>query len=187
VLRDANGLQGRLPPVCKLLRWQSRARKGCPLAGVQHGFLQDLVEWLSGLVWRLDLLSGEMLLALEPAARSGAVPVRRVSGYQCGPQALIALINFLVGLILAFVGAIVEEVQCRLYRRPGRNRLGAGNGCVMTAIILWPQGNCLRGGARDYEGQRGISAANLRNLTGWFFIPRMVALMLVMPFLCAFC
>jgi phospholipid/cholesterol/gamma-HCH transport system permease protein len=112
---------------------------------------------------------------------------------QTGPQALaiVAMINFLVGLILAFVGA--TELQ----------RFGAAiytadlvaiatvreMSCIMTGIIL-----CGRTGAA-FAAQLGTMKVNeeLNALQTFgispiefLVLPRMVALMLMMPFLCIF-
>jgi phospholipid/cholesterol/gamma-HCH transport system permease protein len=111
----------------------------------------------------------------------------------CGPQALgiVALINFLIGLILAFVGA--TEL----------GRFGAGiytadlvavatvreMGCIMTGIIL-----CGRTGAA-FAAQLGtmkvneeISAFQTFGISPVEFLvlPRMIALVLMMPLLCVF-
>ncbi len=112
---------------------------------------------------------------------------------QCGPRALgtVALINFLMGLILAFVGAV--ELR----------RFGAGIyvadlvsiatvrelGCIMTGIIL-----CGRTGAA-FAAQLGTMKVNEEinalqtfgiSPTEFLVLPRIVALVLMMPFLCVF-
>ena len=112
---------------------------------------------------------------------------------ECGPEALgiVALINFLMGLILAFVGAI--ELA----------RFGAGIytadlvavatvrelGCIMTGIIL-----CGRTGAA-FAAQLGtmkvsqeIEAFQTFGISPIEFLvlPRMLALIFMMPLLCVF-
>src|SRR5437667_5369509 len=112
---------------------------------------------------------------------------------ECGPQALgiVAMINFLVGLILAFVGAVqlmkfgasiyvADLVAIATVREMG---------CIMTGIIL-----CGRTGAA-FAAQLGTMKVNEEinalqtfgiSPIEFLVLPRMVALLLVMPFLCAF-
>jgi len=103
----------------------------------------------------------------------------------------VAMINFLVGLILAFVGAIeLRRFGASIYVA---DLVGIASvremGCIMTGIIL-----CGRTGAA-FAAQLGtmkvneeISALETFGISPIEFLvlPRMVALMLVMPFLCAF-
>ena len=112
---------------------------------------------------------------------------------ECGPQALgiVAMINFLVGLILAFVGAIeLMKFGASIYVA---DLVGVATvremACLMTGIIL-----CGRTGAA-FAAQLGtmkvneeISALETFGVPPIEFLvlPRMIALMLVMPFLCAF-
>ncbi len=112
---------------------------------------------------------------------------------QCGPQALaiVTLVNFLVGLILAFVGAIqLMKFGAAIYVA---DLVGIASvremACMMTGIIL-----CGRTGAA-FAAQLGtmkvneeISALETFGVPPIEFLvlPRMIALMLVMPFLCAF-
>lgn len=112
---------------------------------------------------------------------------------QTGPQALgiVALINFLVGLILAFVGSLeLAKFGASLYVA---DLVGIATvremGCIMTGIIL-----CGRTGAA-FAAQLGtmkvneeINALQTFGISPMEFLvlPRMVALMLMMPFLCVF-
>ena len=112
---------------------------------------------------------------------------------QCGPQALgiVALINCLVGLILAFVGAIeLQRFGASIYTA---DLVGIATvremGCIMTGIIL-----CGRTGAA-FAAQLGtmtvneeISALQTFGISPLEFLvlPRMVALIFIMPFLCVF-
>jgi phospholipid/cholesterol/gamma-HCH transport system permease protein len=112
---------------------------------------------------------------------------------QCGPQALgiVALINCLVGLILAFVGAIeLQRFGASIYTA---DLVGIATvremGCIMTGIIL-----CGRTGAA-FAAQLGtmkvneeISALETFGIPPLEFLvlPRMVALFLIMPLLCVF-
>ncbi len=112
---------------------------------------------------------------------------------QTGPQALgiVAMINFLVGLILAFVGAVeLSRFGASIYVA---DLVGIATvremGCIMTGIIL-----CGRTGAA-FAAQLGtmkvneeISALQTFGLSPIEFLvlPRMVAMILMMPFLCVF-
>jgi phospholipid/cholesterol/gamma-HCH transport system permease protein len=112
---------------------------------------------------------------------------------QCGPQALgiVAMINFLVGLILAFVGAIeLQRFGASIYVA---DLVGIATvremGCIMTGIIL-----CGRTGAA-FAAQLGtmkvneeISALQTFGISPLEFLvlPRMVALLVMMPRLCVF-
>jgi phospholipid/cholesterol/gamma-HCH transport system permease protein len=112
---------------------------------------------------------------------------------QTGPQALgiVAMINFLVGLILAFVGALeLARFGACIYTA---DLVGIATvremGCIMTGIIL-----CGRTGAA-FAAQLGTMKVNeeINALQTFGFspieflvLPRMVALILMMPFLCVF-
>lgn len=112
---------------------------------------------------------------------------------QCGPQALgiVALINCLVGMILAFVGAIeLQRFGASIYVS---DLVGIATvremGSIMTGIIL-----CGRTGAA-FAAQLGtmkvneeISALQTFGISPLEFLvlPRMIALILMMPFLCIF-
>src|SRR5262249_42684643 len=102
--------------VRRLLRLASAVpeKKDARSSATNPGFLQNLAEHAyKG--WRetLGLLAflGENVLAFVTLLR-GRAQFRWADAFlvmqQCGPQALgiVAMINFLVGLILAFVGAI---------------------------------------------------------------------------------
>lgn len=111
----------------------------------------------------------------------------------CGPEALgvVALINFLVGLILAFVGAVqlahfgasiyvADLVAIATVREMG---------CLMTGIIL-----CGRTGAA-YAAQLGTMKGNEEidafktfgiSPIEFLVLPRVAALVLIMPLLCVF-
>lgn len=112
---------------------------------------------------------------------------------ECGPQALgiVALINFLVGLILAFVGAVaLRQFGAGVFVA---DMVAIGTvremGCLMTGIIL-----CGRTGAA-FAAQLGtmkvnqeISAFQTFGISPIEFLvlPRMIALVLMMPLLCVF-
>ena len=112
---------------------------------------------------------------------------------ECGPQALgiVALINFLVGLIIAFVGAVeLEQFGAQIYVA---NMVAIGTtrelGCLMTGIII-----CGRTGA-SFAAQLGtmkvneeINAFKAFSISPMEFLvlPRIIALVLMMPLLCVF-
>jgi phospholipid/cholesterol/gamma-HCH transport system permease protein len=111
----------------------------------------------------------------------------------CGPQALgiVALINFLIGLILAFVGATeLARFGASIYTA---DLVAVATvremGCIMTGIIL-----CGRTGAA-FAAQLGtmkvnqeIEAFQTFGISPFEFLvlPRMLALILMMPLLCVF-
>jgi len=112
---------------------------------------------------------------------------------ECGPQALgiVALINFLVGLIIAFVGAVgLQQFGASIYVA---DMVAVGTtremGCIMTGIIL-----CGRTGAA-FAAQLGtmkvneeINAFKTFGISPMEFLvlPRMIALVVMMPLLCVF-
>ena len=112
---------------------------------------------------------------------------------QTGPQALgiVAMINFLVGLILAFVGALeLARFGASIYVA---DLVGIATvremGCIMTGIIL-----CGRTGAA-FAAQLGTMKVNEEinalqtfgvSPIEFLVLPRIVALILMMPFLCVF-
>lgn len=112
---------------------------------------------------------------------------------QTGPQALgiVAMINFLVGLILAFVGALeLARFGASIYVA---DLVGIATvremGCIMTGIIL-----CGRTGAA-FAAQLGTMKVNEEinalqtfgvSPNEFLVLPRIVALILMMPFLCVF-
>lgn len=112
---------------------------------------------------------------------------------QCGPEALgiVALINFLVGLIIAFVGAVgLAKFGASIFVA---DMVAIGTvremGCLMTGIIL-----CGRTGAA-FAAQLGTMKVN-EEITAFetfgispiefLVLPRMIALVLMMPLLCIF-
>ena len=168
-------------------------------SAVKTALLQDVGERiLNGWEGTVELFTflGETMAALANLLR-GRAQFRWADAFlvmqQCGPQALgiVALINFLVGLILAFVGAIqLARFGASIYVA---DLVGIATvremGCVMTGIIV-----CGRTGAA-FAAQLGtmkvneeINALQTFGISSIEFLvlPRMVALILVMPFLCAF-
>jgi phospholipid/cholesterol/gamma-HCH transport system permease protein len=111
----------------------------------------------------------------------------------CGPQALgiVALINFLIGLILAFVGATeLAHFGAAIYTA---DLVAVATvremACIMTGIIL-----CGRTGAA-FAAQLGTMKVNQEieafqtfgiSPVEFLVLPRMLALILMMPLLCIF-
>jgi phospholipid/cholesterol/gamma-HCH transport system permease protein len=166
---------------------------------VKVPFLQSIGELvLHGWSGTMDLFTflGENVVALGKLLR-GRAQFRWADAFlvmqQCGPQALgiVAMINFLVGLILAFVGAVeLRRFGASVYVA---DLVGIATvremGCIMTGIIL-----CGRTGAA-FAAQLGTMKVNEEinalqtfgiSPIEFLVLPRMVALILVMPFLCAF-
>jgi phospholipid/cholesterol/gamma-HCH transport system permease protein len=169
------------------------------VAAPKAGFLQNLGEYaFKGWEDAQGMLAflGENVLALGKLVR-GRAQFRWADALlvmeQCGPQALgiVALINCLVGLILAFVGAIeLQRFGASIYTA---DLVGIATvremGCIMTGIIL-----CGRTGAA-FAAQLGtmkvneeISALETFGISPLEFLvlPRMVALLIIMPLLCVF-
>lgn len=112
---------------------------------------------------------------------------------QCGPEALgiVALINFLIGMILAFVGATeLAQFGASIYTA---DLVAVATvremACIMTGIII-----CGRTGAA-FAAQLGtmkvnqeIEAFQTFGISPFEFLvlPRMLALILMMPLLCLF-
>jgi len=139
---------------------------------------------------------GENVIALGRLAR-GRAQFRWSDTFlvmqQCGPEALgiVALINFLVGLILAFVGAVgLMKFGASIFVA---DMVAIGTvremGCLMTGIIL-----CGRTGAA-FAAQLGTMKVNEEinafqtfgiSPIEFLVLPRMIALILMMPLLCIF-
>jgi phospholipid/cholesterol/gamma-HCH transport system permease protein len=166
---------------------------------VKEPFLQRLGErTIAGWEGTLGLFTflGQNLMALGNLLR-GRAQFQWGDAFlvmeQTGPAALgiVAMINFLVGLILAFVGAIeLTKFGASLYVA---DLVGIATvremGCIMTGIIL-----CGRTGAA-FAAQLGTMKVNEEinaletfgiSPIEFLVLPRMVALMLMMPFLCVF-
>jgi len=153
-----------------------------------------IVAWENGLVHFTFL--GEISLALAALLR-GRAQIRIADLTQIlqetGPNALgiVALINFLIGLILAFVGATsLAQFGASIYVA---DMVAIGTvremGCIMTAIIL-----CGRTGAA-FAARLGTMKVNeeIAALTTFgmspvefLVLPRMLALIAMMPLLVVF-
>jgi phospholipid/cholesterol/gamma-HCH transport system permease protein len=185
----------RLLRLANVVPEKKDARSSAPKQGFLQNFGERAFKARANARAMLVFL-GENILALGKLLRGRAQfrwPDALLVMQQCGPQALgiVALINFLVGLILAFVGSIeLQRFGASLYTA---DLVGIATvremGCIMTGIIL-----CGRTGAA-FAAQLGtmtvneeISALQTLGISPLEFLvlPRMVALILIMPFLCVF-
>jgi phospholipid/cholesterol/gamma-HCH transport system permease protein len=174
-------------------------KRGAARSKEQPPFLQRV--GVSGLaVWEggagMLRFMGENVLAFLKMLR-GKAQFRWVDTFmvmqECGPQALgiVALINFLIGLILAFVGATQLAMFGASIYTADLVAIAAVRemGCIMTGIIL-----CGRTGAA-FAAQLGTMKVNQEieafqtfgiSPVEFLVLPRMLALILMMPLLCVF-
>ena len=166
---------------------------------VRAPFLNRLGLWslsLYGSLTAVLAFSGEVMAAAVRMAR-GRARFRRTDLasllYECGPQALpiVSLISVLVGIILAFVGVVqLRMFGAQIYIA---NLVGIAMvremGALMTAIIMSG-----RTGA-SYATQLGTMEVNeeidaLKTLgimpAEFLVLPRIIALVLMMPLLCVY-
>jgi len=165
----------------------------------QPSFLQRVGEsgleaWTGGAA--MVGFMGESVVALLKMLRGRAQfrwPDTLMVIQQCGPEALgiVALINFLIGMILAFVGATeLTQFGASIYTA---DLVAVATvremSCIMTGIII-----CGRTGAA-FAAQLGtmkvnqeIEAFQTFGISPFEFLvlPRMLALILMMPLLCLF-
>jgi phospholipid/cholesterol/gamma-HCH transport system permease protein len=139
---------------------------------------------------------GETTLAFAPLLRGRATFRARDLGLvvqECGPQALpiVTLINFLVGLIIAFVGAVellkfgatiyvADLVAIATVRELG---------CIMTGIIMAGRtGSGFAAQLGTMNVNQEIEAFVTMGVPPMDFLvlPRMLALCLMMPLLCLY-
>lgn len=192
---DIGGLPGGVKSLIELATAVPE-RKGSRKVGVRETFLEkvgtgwldltqsggDIVEFLGEAV----LSFGRFLVGKARFRRSDFVLVLQ----ECGSQALpiVSLISILVGLILAFVGAVqLEQFGAQIFVA---NLVGIATaremGAMMTAIIMSG-----RTGAA-FAAQLGTMQVNeeidaLKTLgfspMDFLVLPRMMALILMMPLL----
>ncbi len=173
--QDAKRNADPVPALQAVGQWFISILNRCRLAITFVGeFVLSLVDWLLG---RSQFRAIEFWTHL----------------LDCGPNALgiVALISVLVGLILAFVGAIqLQMFGAEIYIA---NLVGLGMfremGAMMTAVIM-----AGRTGA-TYAAQLGAMQANgeidaLKTMgispMGYLVLPRTLALVLVIPLLCVY-
>ena len=156
---------------------------------------ESAVRAEAGMVEAVTFL-GELVLAATKLFR-GRAQFRwsdaALTMQECGPEALgvVALINFLIGLILAFVGAVqLTRFGASLYVADLVAIASVREmGCIMTGIIL-----CGRTGAA-FAAQLGTMKVNEEidsfktfgfSPVEFLVLPRVTALVLIMPLLCVF-
>ncbi|MCK9621123.1 MAG: ABC transporter permease [Methylobacter sp.] len=195
---DASGLPEGIQALLKLARAVPE-RAGARRATQQKSTLAEIGKTvMNGLKDAKGLLAfiGETLLAFATLIR-GKARFRSVDLFLCiqdaGPSALpiVTLISLLVGLILAFVGAVqLAMFGAQIYIA---DLVGLGTvremGALMTAVIMSG-----RTGAA-YAAQLGtmnvnseIDALKTMGISPMEFLvlPRMLALILMMPLLCLY-
>jgi phospholipid/cholesterol/gamma-HCH transport system permease protein len=191
-----------LPPgVAKLIRLAQAVpeKEDAARIAVRRPFLQRLGEpalaaWQGGA--EMLTFMGESVLAFLKLLRGRAQfrwPDTFLAMQECGPEALgiVALINFLVGLILAFVGATeLANFGATVYTA---DLVAVATvremSCIMTGIII-----CGRTGA-SFAAQLGTMKVNQEIEAFQTFgiapveflvLPRLLALIFMMPLLCLF-
>ena len=195
---DAEGLPKGAQRLLKLATAVPE-RKGARRAAERLDFLtlvgtESLALWQSG---------GQMLEFLGEALRSlgrllvGKARFRRSDlmeiVFECGAAALpiVTLIAFLVGLILAFVGAVqLQQFGAQIYVA---NLVGIAMaremGALMTAIIMAGRtGAAFAAQLGTMQVNEEIDALTTFGLSSMEFLvlPRMIALILMMPLLCIY-
>lgn len=174
-------------------------KKDAARTTVRSSFLQRVGE--AGLrSWNgaraMLTFTGENVIAVGRLLRGRAQfrwPDAFLAMQECGPEALgiVAMINFLIGLILAFVGATeLANFGASIYTA---DLVAVATvremGCIMTGIII-----CGRTGAA-FAAQLGTMKVNQEIEAFQTFgiapveflvLPRMLALIVMMPLLCLF-
>jgi phospholipid/cholesterol/gamma-HCH transport system permease protein len=191
-----------LPPgVCRLIQLaqavpeKTEARRAVASDSPLYRLGQSVLETTASAGHGITFL-GELLVSAARLVR-GKAQFRWSDAFvvmqECGPEALgvVALINFLVGLILAFVGALeLTQFGASIYTA---DLVAVATvremGCLMTAIII-----CGRTGAA-FAAQLGTMKVNEEidafrtfgiSAMEFLVLPRIVALLLMMPVLCVF-
>jgi phospholipid/cholesterol/gamma-HCH transport system permease protein len=174
-------------------------RQGARRTGQRAGFLtlvgnESLALWRSG-GQMLEFLGqsiqtfGRLLVGRARYRRSDLVDIV----YECGAAALpiVALISFLIGLILAFVGAIqLQQFGAQIYVADLVGiAMAREMGAVMTAIIMAGRtGAAFAAQLGTMQVNEEIDALSTFGLSSMEFLvlPRMIALVIMMPLLCVF-
>jgi len=136
---------------------------------------------------------GESVLALGVLVRGGArfrVSDLLLIMQECGPRALgiVSLISFLIGLILAFVGAVqLQQFGASIYVA---NLVAVAMtreiGCIMTAIVMAGRtGAAFAAQLGTMNTNQEIDALSTMGISPMQFLvlPRMLALIAMMPLL----
>jgi phospholipid/cholesterol/gamma-HCH transport system permease protein len=193
---------GDLPPGARRLLTLATAvpeRQGARRSSEAHGLLTQVGDETLKL-WRS---SGGMLDFIGQATESFSkfiVLRARFRGsdffevvYDCGAAALpiVTLISFLVGLILAFVGAIqLQQFGAQIYVADLVGvAMAREMGALMTAIIMAGRtGAAFAAQLGTMQVNEEIDALSTFGLSPMEFLvlPRMLALILMMPLLCVY-
>jgi phospholipid/cholesterol/gamma-HCH transport system permease protein len=153
-----------------------------------------LVTWKGA--WDMVAFIGEAVLACLRLV-GGAARFRRVDlvlfMQECGAQALgiVTLISFLIGLILAFMGAVqLRQFGAQIYVA---DLVGLGMtremGAVMTGVIMAGRtGAAFAAQLGTMQVNEEIDALTTMGIPPMEFLvlPRMLALMVMMPLLCVY-
>jgi phospholipid/cholesterol/gamma-HCH transport system permease protein len=153
-----------------------------------------LASWKGA--WEMVDFIGEAVLACLRCV-VGAARFRRVDlvlfVQECGAQALgiVTLISFLIGLILAFMGAVqLRQFGAQIYVA---DLVGLGMtremGAIMTGVIMAGRtGAAFAAQLGTMQVNEEIDALTTMGISPMEFLvlPRMLALMLMMPLLCVY-
>ncbi len=173
--------------------------KDTPKDDTKNSFLYNVghktEELFSSILGICDFIGEFTLSTLSIIFAKGKLRLRETFAViqQCGPEALpiVTLISVLIGLILAYIGAIqLKQFGASIYVA---NLVSVAMlremGAIMAAIVM-----AGRTGAA-YAAQLGTMQVNeeidaLKTLgiseMGYLVLPRMLALVLMMPFLCLY-
>jgi phospholipid/cholesterol/gamma-HCH transport system permease protein len=174
-------------------------RQGARRSAVPHGFLtlvgdETLKLWRSfgGMLEFLGEATESFSKLVAFRARFRAADFVEVV-YECGSAALpiVTLISFLVGLILAFVGAIqLQQFGAQIYVADLVGvAMAREMGALMTAIIMAGRtGAAFAAQLGTMQVNEEIDALSTFGLSPMEFLvlPRMLALILMMPLLCVY-
>ena len=185
----------RLLALAKAVPERQGARREITREGLLVRLGKNAIDWLTAVQGFCTFL-GQLVLACGQLLR-GRASFRRVDFLlivqECGAQALliVALISFLVGLILAFVGATqLRQFGAQIYVA---NLVGLAMvremGAMMTGIIM-----AGRTGAA-FAAQLGTMTVNQEvdalltlglSPMAFLVLPRVIALVLMVPLLCVY-
>jgi phospholipid/cholesterol/gamma-HCH transport system permease protein len=174
-------------------------REGARRGGARLSWLASIgTEVLAGWkgAWDMVAFIGEAVLACLRLV-GGAARFRRVDlvlfMQECGAQALgiVTLISFLIGLILAFMGAVqLRQFGAQIYVA---DLVGLGMtremGAIMTGVIMAGRtGAAFAAQLGTMQVNEEIDALTTMGIPPMEFLvlPRMLALMVMMPLLCVY-
>jgi phospholipid/cholesterol/gamma-HCH transport system permease protein len=166
------------------LRLTSLARVGQRAVQAEAGIIQAMT-----FLGEVALAAAKLLRGRAQFRCSDAV----LTMQECGPEALtvVALINFLVGLIVAFVGAMeLNRFGASIYVADLVAIVAVREmGCLMTGIILSGRtGAAFAAQLGTMKVNEEIDALKTSGISAIEFLvlPRITALVLMMPLLCVF-